>query len=73
MNFLKTNIARIIVGIIWGLGLACIFKKTCEGRKCIVYRAPNPHKVTKNIYSHNNKCYSYKTVTTNCTKDAYDA
>ena len=69
LNFLKSNISRIVVGILWGLGLACIFRKTCEGRKCIVYKAPNPELVTKKVYKYNNKCYTYSTKTTQCTNN----
>ena len=70
MKFLKTNIARIVIGILWGLGLACIFRKTCEGNKCIVYKAANPNTITKNVYRYNDKCYSYTTTNTKCTDNA---
>tara|TARA_B110000037_G_C17101338_1_gene498122 strand:- start:2161 stop:2379 length:219 start_codon:yes stop_codon:yes gene_type:complete len=66
MNFLKSNIARIVIGILWGLGLACIFQQTCKGRKCIVYKAPNPQNITSKIHKYGNKCYSYTTQATKC-------
>ena len=67
IKFLKTDTGKIVIGIIWGLGLACLFRQTCVGRKCIVYKAPNPTKVMSNVYSYNNKCYKYVTETTKCT------
>ena len=42
MNFLKTPAGKIAVSILWGLGLACIFRKACKGRDCIVFKAPSP-------------------------------
>ena len=66
----KTREGRIIVSIIWGLGLACLFKKVCTGRDCIVFKAPDPKYMTNNVFYHNTKCYKYTTETTKCTKDA---
>ena len=68
-SFLKTKAARIVIGMLWGLGLACIFRKTCEGRKYIVYKAANPEKIINKIHKYNNKCYSYSTETTKCTEN----
>ena len=73
LKLFNSKFIKIMIGVIWGLGLACIFRKTCEGRKCIVYRAPDPNEIQKNIYSYNDKCYKYKTKPTECTKDAYDS
>lgn len=72
MNFLKTPKGRIVVSILWGLGLACIFRKACKGRNCIVYKAPSPDVIQKKTYMFNDKCYQYTTMSTQCTKDAID-
>lgn len=69
-ELIKTQQGRIIVSIIWGLGLACLFRKVCVGRNCIVYKAPNHNLIANNIYSHNSKCYKYDIETTQCVKDA---
>ena len=73
IKFLKSDVGKIMLGIIWGLGLACLFRQTCSGRNCLVYKAPNPQKIQSNVYSYNNKCYKYTTETEKCTKDAYEA
>ena len=65
-KILKTRQGRIIISIIWGLGLACLFRKVCVGRNCIIYKAPDPKHITQNIYSHNSKCYKYAIETTKC-------
>jgi hypothetical protein len=72
MKFLKNEYTKIILGILWGFGLACIFRSACNGRNCIIYKAPQPKEVTKNIYSSDDKCYKYETVNTKCTDDAID-
>ncbi len=68
-RILKTRSGRILISMIWGFGLACIFRKVCVGRNCIVYKAPSPDLMTNNIYLHNSKCYKYDVETTQCTKD----
>lgn len=65
-DFLKNDIGRSIISIIWGLGLAVMFKKVCKGRNCIVIKAPDPNKIRKNIYKFNKKCYKFIPEITNC-------
>ncbi len=69
IKFAKTRRGRIIISILWGFGLACLFRKVCKDRNCIVYRAPDPNLIINNIYQHNGKCYEYKTENTQCTKN----
>ena len=69
-KFLKSENTKIVLGIIWGLGIACIFRCACEGRKCIIYKSPNPLDIENKIYSHKEKCYTYDTSETACTEDA---
>ena len=69
-KILKNENTKIILGLLWGLGLACIFRCACNGRQCIIYKAPKPKDVENNIYSYDEKCYNYKTQSTDCTDDA---
>ena len=39
-KILKSKHGKIIISIIWGLGLAALFRKVCEGRNCIVIKGP---------------------------------
>jgi hypothetical protein len=68
----KNDYTKIILGIIWGFGLACIFRSACNGRKCIIYKAPKPNDVENSVYQYNEKCYKYESITTECNKDAID-
>jgi len=66
----KNKYTRIILGILWGLGLSCIFREACNGRKCIIYKAPNKLEVKNKIFSKDKKCFKYKPEETKCTDDA---
>ena len=52
MKFLKNKYSKIVLGILWGFGLACIFRSACNGRNCVIYKAPKPAEVKNKIYSH---------------------
>lgn len=71
-NILKNDYTKIILGIILGFGLACIFRYAYNGRKCIIYKAPKPVDVENNIYNYNEKCYTYSTIPTECKEDALE-
>lgn len=66
---LKNEYTKIILGILWGFGLACIFRCACNGRKCIIYKAPNPKDVENSVYNYDEKCYKYATIVTECKDD----
>ena len=66
----KNKNTKIIVGLLWGFGIACIFRQACNGRNCIIYKAPNKTEVKNKIFSKDDKCYKYKSEETKCTDDA---
>ena len=37
-NMTKDKYGKIIISIIWGLGLAALFRRVCKGRNCIVIK-----------------------------------
>jgi hypothetical protein len=72
MNILKNEYSKIVLGILWGIGLACIFRCACNGRKCIIFKAPKPADIKGKIYNHDEKCYEYESISTKCTEDAVE-
>ena len=58
-NILKSRDVKIVFSIIWGLGLASLFRRVCKGRDCIIYRAPSPESIRGKTFGFNNKCYNY--------------
>jgi len=61
LEFLKEKPFVIIISIIWGLGLSCMFRQACKGRDCIVIKAPYPGKIVGKVFKEpeGKRCYSY--------------
>ena len=47
LKFLHSQSGKILISILWGFGLACLFRKVCRGRNCIIYNAPDPNEIKK--------------------------
>ena len=61
-------LGRIILSIIWGLGLATLFRKVCKGRNCIIIKAPDTKEFENNTYRFNDKCYKFRPTAVSCSK-----
>jgi hypothetical protein len=66
LNCLKDKRIQILISIVWGLGIAMLFRKSCNGRTCIIIKGPKPEDMNDKIYSFNDKCYKYTAKTTSC-------
>ena len=64
---IHTEFGKYIVSVILGLGLSSIFRKSCENRNCIVFKAPSFSEVKQNVYKHNDKCYTFTEKSVSCT------
>ena len=69
-NVLKNPASRIILAVVWGLGLATLFRKACKGRNCIILRAPHLEELKGKTYRFEGKCYQYTPQSIECKKDA---
>ena len=65
-GMLHSRMGSIAMSIILGLGLATFFRKACNDRNCIVFKAPPMKKMNKQIYKYNGKCYKFTTEATKC-------
>ena len=54
-HFIGSKTGVFILSVILGLGLACIFKMSCDGNNCTVFQPPDYSE--KKIIKYNNKCY----------------
>lgn len=70
MKLFESKISKVFLGILWGVGLAVIFRTACNKKKCIIYKAPNPVEIKNNIFNHDSKCFKYNPISVKCTKDA---
>ncbi len=69
-EFLKTRTGVILLSVIWGLGLATLFKRSCDepGCKVIEYRGP-PLSDTKFIWQQGqgkDSCYRIQPYPSSC-------
>ncbi len=65
-NFLKSRTGIVIVSIIWGLGIASLFRRVCVNNNCIVIRGPNSDDVRETIYRNRRKCYRFNPYVVKC-------
>ena len=68
-KFINSESGKILMSIILGLGLATLFKITCNGVDCIIYKAPEDIlEMDKKTYKYNNECYKFQPIPTSCDK-----
>ncbi len=71
LKSLKTDTGKCIVSVILGIGLASIFRKSCESRNCMVFNAPSFDDVKENVYKHDDKCYKFSERSVKCEPDKH--
>lgn len=65
-KFINSDNGSKFISVIWGIGLATLFRHACIGRNCIVIKGPEPNEVKNNNYKFNNKCYKYDAYAVSC-------
>jgi hypothetical protein len=71
-DFFTSKSGKIIISVLLGLGLSAIFRTVCKGDNCIIFYAPQIETIDDKIFKHDDKCYSYKMVSTTCNKNKKD-
>ena len=70
-KFFKSETGIKLFSVMLGLGVAGLFKMSCDSRSCIVFKGPEFNDDNK-IIKYNDKCYSVKEKMIDCkdkTKD----
>lgn len=65
-SFMKSKSGRILISIVWGLGLAAILRQTCSGPKCLIVQGPDPSDVRNKVYRYKDKCVTFHPVHSEC-------
>lgn len=65
-KLLKSDKSAIVISIVLGLGLAALFRKVCEGSKCIIVEGPALNETESFYYKIDKDCYKYTPVATEC-------
>ena len=69
-DFFKQRPFIIMISIIWGFGLACIFREAIVRRDHIELRALHPNKVIGKIFrAGDGNCYTYVPKSSACNKN----
>ena len=66
LNAMKSNFGKNMISIIIGIGIASLFRKSCEGKECMIFKGPEFKKITNTIYKYNNKCYKFTENNVSC-------
>jgi hypothetical protein len=56
----------ILISILFGLGISCLFRQVCHGRSCIVYRPPPLSMMLNKYFKIGKECYTYHTKVVEC-------
>ncbi len=59
-KFFKSRTGSVLISVIWGLGIAALFKQVCKGDNCIIIKGPDPKVIRNNIYGHNDGCVQFE-------------
>ena len=66
LEFSKTPVGKNIISVILAVGLACLLRMSFKNANMIIINGPPLEQTEGKIFSFDNKCYSYKTVSTTC-------
>ena len=59
-QLLHTQTGGYIISVIFGLGLASLFRKACNDRTCMKFDAPSSDEIKNFVYRYEeNKCIKY--------------
>ena len=62
----ESPMGSVIISIIFGLGLAALFRQTCKGERCIIVQSPNVEDIRKHVYKFQRECYKYTPEVVQC-------
>lgn len=66
IDLIQTEVGKVLVSVILGLGLATLFRKSCKNKNCLVFVPPDMDTLKDDVYSYNGKCYKYQQRSVNC-------
>ena len=58
--------SKYVIAILLGFGLATLFRASCKGNNCVVYKAAPMKKINGKIYKFGDECYTFKPEATQC-------
>jgi|TARA_B110000967_G_C18838393_1_gene538030 hypothetical protein len=58
--------SKYVLSLLLGIGLATLFRKACNSRNCLIFRAPTIDKIKNQVFKYNEKCYTFKEEAQSC-------
>ena len=58
-KLINSNSGKYIISIILGIGLATLFRKSCQNRNCLIFKAAPNEKIKDKIFKSDGQCYTY--------------
>ena len=67
INIFENRYFIILISIIWGFGLALLFRKVCQNDQCVIIKVPPLFDKSNNIINdRNNRCYKLEKYISPC-------
>ena len=67
-RLLHSKYSAYFISLILGLGLATLFKKACNKKNCMVFKAPSLEDIKDKQYKFDDKCYKFTPEAVTCNK-----
>ncbi len=67
-KLLHSEVGKILVSIILGLGLATLFRRVCSGKNCLNFVGPEYKELKERTYRYNDDCIAFKEHAVTCDK-----
>ena len=71
-KFINSKTGKVLVSIILGLGLACLFRMSCKGKNCVIMYAPPIDEIKNKVFRYEDNpttCFKYKVSPMKCDKN----
>jgi len=65
-RLLYSKFGKNVISILLGLGLATLFRKVCNERNCMVFKAHELKEIKEKTFKFDGKCYKYEENSTSC-------
>lgn len=56
-RLLYSSYSKFVISILLGFGLATMFRKVCNDRNCLLFKAPTMTEIENMVYKKNGECY----------------
>jgi hypothetical protein len=67
-DLLNSKVGKFVISVLLGIGLSCLFYKTCKTKNCIHFKGPVINDIENKIFQYDDKCYTYKLKAVQCDK-----